>query len=246
MNRSLRLAAIRIARCYRTVSTVAALALAGLPPGNLQVPERLSIRRFRTADTSRHPTSFIREIRETTLQKWQARRIAETEVAGWTRRVLPSVMRWVNRPPEAPITFHLAQALTGHGVFNQYLHRFGIIATPGCTHCGAPVNDVNHTLFACSQRRDVHTITSTVLGRPVRAEDFDPLLCGDGTDLDAWSSRRRCFLDMIENILDQKKQGERERQRSSSIAEAPQNFRKITNLYLKSVVFTGTIANNII
>lgn len=45
LNSSLRLAVIRITRCYRTVSTAAALVLAGIPPGDLLAQERLSMRR---------------------------------------------------------------------------------------------------------------------------------------------------------------------------------------------------------
>lgn len=72
-NKSLRLAAIRITRCYRTVSTAAALALAGIPPGDLLALERLSLRRSRLADPSRHPSSFARRAREDTMREWQSR-----------------------------------------------------------------------------------------------------------------------------------------------------------------------------
>lgn len=93
LDRSLRLAAIRVTRCYRTVSTAAALVLAGLPPGDLLAQERLSMRRWRMANPDQGQTPLNRNIREVTLQEWQSRWTAETEVASWTRRVLPSVIR---------------------------------------------------------------------------------------------------------------------------------------------------------
>lgn len=93
MNRSLRLAAIRVSRCYRTVFMPAALLLASLPPANLLALERLSLRRSRT---SVQPSSSVIEIKNATLQSWQDRWAAETQVASWMRRLLSSVTRWVN------------------------------------------------------------------------------------------------------------------------------------------------------
>lgn len=50
LNRALRLAAIRITRCYRTVSTAAALFLAGIPPGDLLALEREWMSRMKVVD----------------------------------------------------------------------------------------------------------------------------------------------------------------------------------------------------
>lgn len=144
------------------------------------------------------------------MEKWQSRWSDQTSVASWTRRVLPSVKRWVNRPTGAPVTFHLAQALTGHGTFNQYLHRFGIIASPACAHCDAPVDDVDHTLFRCGFWDAMRAPISAMLGHPVDVDDVDYLLCG------GQSARRRCFLDMVEDIFSAKEQAERVRQQRSS------------------------------
>lgn len=82
LNRSLRLAAIRVARCYRTVFTSTALVLAGLPPTGLLAMERLSLRRIKTADTTTHPPTTNREIRAQMLQEWQPRWAIETQVRG--------------------------------------------------------------------------------------------------------------------------------------------------------------------
>lgn len=77
----------------------------------------------------------VADARAGTIAAWQRRWAEETSVAGWTRRVLSSVHRWIGRPPGAPVTFWLAQALTGHGVYGEYLYRFNIAASPCCTHC---------------------------------------------------------------------------------------------------------------
>lgn len=57
------------------------------------------------------------------------------------------------------VDFHLTQALTGHGCFNQYLHRVGKLEHPGCLSCGGIADNVEHTLFVCDRwsgkRRDL-------------------------------------------------------------------------------------------
>lgn len=45
--------------------------------------------------------------------------------------VLSFVHRWIGRPSGALVTYRLAQALTGYEAFNEYIHRFGITASPG-------------------------------------------------------------------------------------------------------------------
>lgn len=49
LTRALRVAAIKVARCYRTVSADAALMLAGIPPGDLLASERTSTKMLRRA-----------------------------------------------------------------------------------------------------------------------------------------------------------------------------------------------------
>lgn len=159
------------------------------------------------ADPSLRPSTLTRDARAITIVKWQARWSDQTTMASWTRRVLPSVERWIGRPAGAPVTFHLAQALTGHGAFNDYLHRFGIIASPACPHCDAPVDNVEHTLFRCCYWDAMRAPILELLGHPIDPDDVDSLLCGNHI------VHRRCFLDMVEHILDAKELAERARQR---------------------------------
>lgn len=79
------------------------------------------------------------------------------------------------------------------------------------------MDDVDHTLFAGPHWSDLRNPVSAALGRPVTASDVDPMLCGDGTALDAWVVKRRILLDMIEAIMDKKEQEERERQQEQPI-----------------------------
>lgn len=222
LNRALRLAAMRITRCYRTVSTAAALVLAGIPPGDLLALEREAINRARITDPNLRIAPVKREVRATTLSRWQDRWDDESMVAAWTKRLLPSIARWIARPAGAPVTFHLAQLLTGHGVFNAYLHRFSIIPSPECIYCSEAVDDVEHTIFICPQWDNYRLTICGMLGRPIGPDDVGPLLCGGTSIGSTWCCQRRTFLDMVEAILENKERDERDRHRSNTGANAEQ------------------------
>lgn len=202
--RAQRVAALRITRCYRTVSTAAATLLA---------VERETIRSRRKAEPATMATEIAADARAATLGEWQRRWEAETTVAAWTRRVLPSVRRWTGRPRGFQVTFHLAQALTGHGAFNGYLHRFGLTASAECALCGASDDDVEHTLFVCLAWEDLRTEVNAALGRRISPDDIEETLCGDGAEDPTVPSLRRGFLDMVEGIMLAKENEERKRQR---------------------------------
>lgn len=136
------------------MSTAAVLVLAGIPPGDLLSLERKFIYRRRSADSSLQPSLLSREARLDTMEKWQARWSLQTTVATWTRRLLPSVDRWMNRPVGAPMTYHLAQALTGHGAFNGYLHRFGIIGFTAWTARRRYFLDMVESIFGTKEQAE--------------------------------------------------------------------------------------------
>lgn len=47
------------------------------------------------------------------------------------------------------LLFHLTQILTGHDVFNSYLHRIGKADIPAYAHCDAAEDTAEHTLKEC-------------------------------------------------------------------------------------------------
>lgn len=59
-----------------------------------------------------------------------------------------SVARWHDRK-HGEVCFHLSQALSCHGCFAKYLHRFGKLESPECWFCGHTEDDVHHTIFSC-------------------------------------------------------------------------------------------------
>lgn len=52
--------------------------------------------------------------------------------------------------PWNPRTFHLAQILTGHMAFGEYLHHFDLLDSPEYYHYGAKVDDAEHSILLAS------------------------------------------------------------------------------------------------
>lgn len=47
------------------------------------------------------------------------------------------------------VTFYITQALSGHGCFTSYLHRFGKADYLACVFCEYGDDNAEHTLFYC-------------------------------------------------------------------------------------------------
>ena len=128
--------ALRVTRAYRTVSTSAARALAGMTPIELQIAER---ERVDTGSLSRA------EATENTWKEWQ-RLWDETD--GWTHQLIPLIREWTERQ-HGELSYHLTQLLSGHGAFGHYLHKIGKRDTPNCVQCGDNDDTAEHVLVHC-------------------------------------------------------------------------------------------------
>lgn len=149
-----------------------------------------------------------------------------TPKAEWTRRLNPDLSRWWYQGPKT-VSFHMAQALTGHGCFQKYLWSKGRAKSSACIHCPSEVDDAEHTLFICMfwnlERRDL----VLMLGRHPRPEDVADLLCGPVAEelpleknlktriIEAALNQRKLFIQMVEEIIGRKEVLERERQKEA-------------------------------
>lgn len=79
------------------------------------------------------------------MMEWQSKWSLEVAVAGW----LGESCRLLPGEPVGLLDHRVSQALTGHGAFSGYLHRFRIIASPEYLLCDAPVDNAEHTIFIC-------------------------------------------------------------------------------------------------
>lgn len=224
-----RTAALRTIRGYRTVSDEAALVLACMIPADLVGLERRRIGQRLSAvldPGEQRPSkgAVKRQERSLTLTRWQTRWRTSSKAA-WTRRVIPDVVRWTGRTvPWVPLTYHMTQALTGHGCFQAYLHRMARAASPRCVHCSADSDTVEHTLFECAEWAPFREELCVRLGHRPTAFDVQELMCGpvfealpaDPGERHAALSEAeegfRTFYRMVEAIMTTKEEHERVRQ----------------------------------
>jgi hypothetical protein len=136
-----RIMALRVCSAYKTVSTEAALVIAGLIPIDLVAKERskLYYRREATVETERMAT----------LDQWQQQ--WEQGVKGrWTFRLIRHIRPWFERQ-HGQVSFRLTQCLSGHGVFYSYLHKITRAESAYCVYCGESPDDAEHTIFDCAR-----------------------------------------------------------------------------------------------
>lgn len=140
--------AIRVCRAYRTVDTRGVLVVARQIPWHLMADERKRRHEDRKeADQSRRKTK--KERREETLNMWQEQWAREATGGQWTRRIIPDVKGWQLRR-HGEVNYHLTQALTGHGCFQQYLCRVRKVVSPECPLCMTGDEDTaEHTIAEC-------------------------------------------------------------------------------------------------
>ncbi|CAI6367688.1 unnamed protein product [Macrosiphum euphorbiae] len=201
MIRAQRIAALRVTRAYRTVSAEAALFLVGTPPGDLLALERKRVRsKLDDLDRADSKDEIRRAERDILLAAWSNRWSRGVRRA-WTRTILPDLIRWTKRWPK-DLTFHVTQALTGHGCFRYYLHRMKRAPDAACLYCQHPEDTAEHMFVG---------------NRNITPGDVQDLLCGP-TDvpfsendwLRAASQRAtQSFNDMVNNILSCKEHDER-------------------------------------
>lgn len=134
---------IRVCRAYRTVSDDALAMIAGIPPLDIKAEERAEA--FGKTERERE------ELKERTMNMWEER-WRRSEKGAWTRKLIKDVRKWINRG-HGELNYHMTQALTGHGCFGEYLHRFKKRSNPQCQSCGEPVDSVEHALFKCERFR---------------------------------------------------------------------------------------------
>ncbi|KAL4089772.1 hypothetical protein QTP88_024743 [Uroleucon formosanum] len=232
MIRAQRIAALRVTRAYRTVSAEAALFLAGNPPGDLLALERKRVRsKLDDPDRADSKDEIRRAERDILLAAW-SNRWSRGVRGAWTRTILPDLIRWMKRCPK-DLTFHVTQALTGHGCFRYYLHRMKRAPDAACLYCQHPEDTAEHTIFDCAHWDPLRLPVKMFVGnRNITPGDVQDLLCGpsdvpfiENDRLRAASQRAtQSFYDMVDNILSCKEHYERiaeAERRANAVAAAP-------------------------
>jgi hypothetical protein len=221
LNKAQRIMAIRATRCYSSVSDMASILLVGTPPVDLLALERTNIEIMLTEMLTIKEAKKI--ARESTMEIWQVR-WTNTTKASWTKRLLPNIQRWISRLNQISISYHLAQGLTGHGCFQEYLFRRSRALDPKCVYCPEPRDTAEHTIFICPRWNENRREITRMTRHAPRAEDAEDLLCGPQLDLlpedegvrmrllNQATIHQNEFISMIQCIMATKERDERQRQ----------------------------------
>lgn len=174
---------LRVCSAYRTISADAAAVISGTPPIDLLIEER----------RARYSGVTEKVSRDNLMEKWQ--RKWESSVKGrWTFRLIPDVKNWINRQCSV-VDYYLTQALSGHGSFRKYLHRFGRADTDECVYCKAP-DDAEHTLFHCVRWNETREAYVRETGRTFDIRNMsEDLLASENV----FQTTRRAINDILMN-----------------------------------------------
>lgn len=193
--------ALRVATAYRTTSTDALLVIAGTPPVDLLALMRAETEEERKG--SNNPGRAKNEARIELEKRWQER-WSNGEKGNWTRKLIPDLRPWVRRN-HGGTSFHLTQALAGHGCFPAYLNRFGLLLSPACWFYGHHTDDAQHTLFECEMWHEKRRELETEIGEITPDNMVNRML----TSREMW----RAVENYITWILKRKEDEERRRQK---------------------------------
>lgn len=173
-----RSAALRIISGYCTISTEAALVLAGMIPIGILAAARRS--KFKTG---------IRTPKQELINKWQTR-WTNSQDGKWTRRLIPNILTWISRP-HGEVNFAMAQLFSGHGNFGDYLKRLNKTKNTKCGEC-QEYHNAKHVLLACPKWNNRRAIC--------KVNWIEELLIGDMIkNSNTWRSVSRLFEEMMSN-----------------------------------------------
>jgi len=195
---------------------MAALVLARMPPVTVQAAVRK-----RAAGLKNEGVILSADLKEEDMMsRWQAL-WGGSKKAEWTKFLIPNVRRWWTQGPKE-VSYHMAQALTGHGCFQAYLWRKNIVTNPGCVHCPEVFDDAEHTVFNCPFWDAARADVAAAIRKSVGPEDVQYLMCGPvlqelpeepstrRTLMAASVRHKELFKRMVETILAGKEELERQ------------------------------------
>ncbi|GBP46674.1 Retrovirus-related Pol polyprotein from type-1 retrotransposable element R1 3 [Eumeta japonica] len=129
-----------------------------------------------TADYDRFSLSFAKKaIRAVSLEVWQ-KRYVEGSTSEITKCFFLRVKEAYRILSGVGMTPFLAQALTGHSGFAQYLHRFKLANSPYCACAPDKTQDLLHVLEECPIFLKERAETEVGIGVRILRENFPDLL----------------------------------------------------------------------
>jgi hypothetical protein len=195
INQVYRLAAVRVARAYRTISYDAVCVIAGIIPICLVIKEDCLCFDSRSQTMTKLDRSLHRR---KTIQNWQ-KQWDDSGKGRWTYRLIQSISKWMDRP-HGEINFHMTEFLSGHGGFREYLHRIGRAATPYCPKCITVIESPEHVFFECPRFMEERQELFKQLGSIVRVETLIGAMCRDKS---SWAAVDSLIYKIMNSLQEQ-------------------------------------------
>ncbi|XP_025414826.1 uncharacterized protein LOC112686654, partial [Sipha flava] len=147
MARVQRATALRTIGAYHTVSAEASFVLACMLPADLlsYKQARLKSRLEEAVDPTTTIAKIKSEERNISINSWQST-WDRSQDGRWTHRFFLNNARWLAKPTIS-LSFHVIQALSGHGCFRSYLSRMKRAEDSYCGYFMDPDDTAEHTLF---------------------------------------------------------------------------------------------------
>lgn len=218
----------KIARTYRTTAAMTAHLLAGLPPFDLLAELysglyrkckqiRQGVRKGDSAEKEEEVERARAQAWRSLSAKWQ-RRLVDFDHIEAVRAIRPHFDAWMGscRRP----TGYMAQMITGHGVFGDYLHRIKRESATTCRHCGAAPDSAAHTLQECpSWAEDRRVLRGALRCGALTLSRIVPAILESDEKWEAFSS-------FCETVMSQKEEKEKEAERLGVLGHGPRRKRR--------------------
>ncbi|GBP73389.1 Retrovirus-related Pol polyprotein from type-1 retrotransposable element R1 3 [Eumeta japonica] len=158
-----------------------------------ELARRAALTKKTAADYDQFPLSYAKKvIRAASLEEWQ-QRYAEGSTGEVTKCFFPRVEQAYRVLRDIDMTSQVAQTLTGHGGFAQYLFRFKLRDAPYCACDPAKIQDVLHVLEDCDMFLRERVALEMELGVRISRRRF-PEILGD-------AHSREKFVKYCEDIV---------------------------------------------
>ncbi|XP_045772149.1 uncharacterized protein LOC123872063 [Maniola jurtina] len=110
-------------------------------------------------------------LRQETLNKWQSKYTTEPQGAV-TKRFFPDIRQSYPIVKKLKMNNQLAQLLTGHGGFGEYLHKYKLKDNPFCNCDGVSPESVVHVICKCPKFAYDRAKVELMMGYDVLEENF--------------------------------------------------------------------------
>jgi hypothetical protein len=195
INSVYRLAAVKVASAYRTVSYDAVCVIAGVIPIVLVIEEDCLCYEGKRQTMTKLDRS---QYRRKTIQNWQLH-WDNSGKGRWTHRLIPSIEKWIDRP-HGEINFHMTEFLSGHGGFREYLHRIGRVASPNCSQCLTVIESPEHVFFECPRFMNSRQELYRRVGEVLRVETLVQAMCSDKA---TWAAVNSLVSEIMNSLQEQ-------------------------------------------